>query len=430
MAAIHFRLLSLYVFGIRYSGQFQHWLVFSRTDLITRESLNVWLTLLRLMVRVTCLIRESDQEDWPWLYSLFLFNSFMILIITYIGDYFYFYLFFEISMGPVYIIIFGWGGRSRLEAAYKILYWTLVLGGPLIAILYCYKYGEYGHGNIINVNFDKNYPFAEFITYRQKMGWWWVAGGFLVKIPVFIFHGWLPLAHSNASLSGSMLLAGMLIKLGILGIFRFASVLYQQNNINSFLIILCIWGFISISLTCVITRDLKTVVAYRSIVHMALIIVFVVNYGLNSKALTLFISFTHAVTSIMIFLYSFYQYQLRGTKHPLFSSHRLRIDAKFVGYILATVLGNRGLPPFAAIFWEVYAIACSSIWCFDIFFLVFLGLLFVAAFHIFPWVIFRKGVDDYLNKVESQLTLDDHRTFIYIIFSNFCITGLIHLFIL
>ena len=92
MAAAHFTLLGLYVFGVKYTGQFQCWIVYSQTDLITIESLNIWLTLLRLMVRVTCLISESDQEDWPWLYSLFLFNSFIILVITYIGDYLYFYL--------------------------------------------------------------------------------------------------------------------------------------------------------------------------------------------------------------------------------------------------------------------------------------------------------------------------------------------------
>ena len=99
-------------------------------------------------------------------------------------------------------------------------------------------------------------------------------------------------------------------------------------------------------------------------------------------------------------------------------------------YITATILGNIGLPPFAAIFWEVYAIACSSTWCFDILFIIFLGLLFVGAFHIFSWVLFRKGADDYLNKVESQLTLDDHGIFVYIIFGNFCLTAFIHLFIL
>ena len=76
IAAVHFRLLGLYVFGIKYTGQFQCWIVHSRTDLISIESLNIWLTLLRLIVRVTCLIRETDQEDWPWLYGLFLFNSF------------------------------------------------------------------------------------------------------------------------------------------------------------------------------------------------------------------------------------------------------------------------------------------------------------------------------------------------------------------
>ena len=91
---------------------------------------------------------------------------------------------------------------------------------------------------------------------------------------------------------------------------------------------------------------------------------------------------------------------------------------------------NIGLPPFAAIFWEVYAIACSSTWCFDIFFIIFLGLLFVAAFHIFSWVIFSKGADDYLNTVESQLTLDDHGIFVYIIFGNYSLTAFIHLFML
>jgi len=183
-------------------------------------------------------------------------------------DLFLFYVFWEAMLVPMYFLIGGWGGERRIYAAIKFVLYTMV--GSLLmlaAILYLYVAG--GHSfNLTDLYAIQIPQKAQFLCFGA------FALAFAIKVPVFPFHTWLPDAHVEAPTGGSVLLAGVLLKMGTYGFLRFAMPLFPEaaaTFVPAFAL-LAVIGIIYGSLVSMVQPDIKKLVAYTSVAHLGFVV--------------------------------------------------------------------------------------------------------------------------------------------------------------
>ncbi len=211
-------------------------------------------------------IKTREKEYYIWLLIL---QTGMLGVFCSL-DFFLFYVFWEVMLVPMYFLIGIWGGPNKLYAAIKFFLYTLA-GSVLmlvgILVLY-FRTGAVNNG-VNTFNLDVMYKVA-----LESGLQWWVFGafflGFAIKVPMFPFHTWLPDAHVEAPTAGSVILAGVLLKMGTYGFYRFALPLLPDATLRwlPFLMTLAIIGVIYGAMVSLVQKDMKKLVAYSSVSHL------------------------------------------------------------------------------------------------------------------------------------------------------------------
>nr|YP_009863722.1 NADH dehydrogenase subunit 4 [Bottapotamon lingchuanense]QKE31053.1 NADH dehydrogenase subunit 4 [Bottapotamon lingchuanense] len=226
--------------------------------------LSVWIMFLVLLAS------EGVKGKNSFYFSFIMTNLVLLLflMITFSSiSYLVFYISFEASLIPTLILILGWGYQpERIQAGIYMLFYTLTLSLPLLV---CMLNVYYSKGSLIM----KMSGLGMNGGYMMNIWYFFMILAFLVKLPMYMFHLWLPKAHVEAPVAGSMVLAGILLKLGGYGLFR-VLIMFQLTGVK----FSCIWvsvgltgGFI-ISLVCLRQIDMKSLIAYSSVVHMGLVL--------------------------------------------------------------------------------------------------------------------------------------------------------------
>lgn len=184
-------------------------------------------------------------------------------------DFFLFYVFWEVMLVPMYFLIGVWGGARRLYAAIKFFLYTL-FGSVLMLLgilaLYFYQHGRTGVWSFDVLQFQK-------LDIPMDLQWWIFLAffvGFAIKVPMFPFHTWLPDAHVEAPTAGSVILAGVLLKMGTYGFLRFSLPILPQATMHflPWMMLLSVIGIIYGALVAMMQKDMKKLVAYSSVSHL------------------------------------------------------------------------------------------------------------------------------------------------------------------
>nr|APX40936.1 NADH dehydrogenase subunit 4 [Apteropeda orbiculata] len=305
------------------------------------------------------------------------------LFITFLSlNIFVFYLFFEVSLIPTMILIFGWGYQpERLEAGLYLLFYTLFMSLPMMVIIFYlyYKFDSLYFLFLGSATYEFIYVFINMV--------------FFVKIPMFFLHLWLPKAHVEAPVSGSMILAGIMLKLGGYGLLRFM-ILFKDllNSLNILIIIISLMGGFIVSLICIRQSDLKSLIAYSSVAHMGLVLsgILTLNYYGIFGGLILMLG--HGLCSSGLFCLVNLIYERTFSRSLYLNKGLLNLLPSLSMWWFLLLSSNMACPPSLNLMSEIMLI--NSILSFSSFNMLFLSFIsfFSAAYSLFLYSYTQHGV--------------------------------------
>ena len=304
------------------------------------DGLSILFFILSSFLIFLCIIFIQEEKNIKeYLLSLFFIHIILLIIFSTL-DLFLFYIFFEALLIPMYLLIGIWGSRERkIRAAYLLFFYT-VCGSLLflIAILYIYtKIGTFNYEYLLTYKFTTN---------EQLLLWLGFFISFASKIPMFPFHIWLPEAHVEAPTVGSVLLAGILLKLGVYGFLRYSLVLFPEASLffTPLVYTLSIIGIIYASLNAIRQTDLKRIIAYSSIAHMNLIVLGLFSFNSISLEGAILQSISHGFVSGALFLLVGVIYDRYHTRLLFYYGGLVHTMPLYSSLLLLFTMANIALP--------------------------------------------------------------------------------------
>nr|WRK67372.1 NADH dehydrogenase subunit 4 [Semirhynchia dumbrodiana] len=319
--------------------------------------------------------------------NLFLMSIILLMLMLYLTfssmNLFYFYLFFESSLIPTLFLIIGWGYQpERLQAGIYLLFYTLFASLPLLVSIF------FVYTNMMSLSymmFNESFSFNFFFYLSMLFA-------FLIKMPMFLVHLWLPKAHVEAPISGSMILAGIMLKLGGYGMLRVMKLISLVGvKLNIVWVSISLVGGVLVSLLCLRQVDMKSLIAYSSVSHMSLVIagVMTMNYWGYSGAYALMIG--HGLCSSGMFCLANISYERSGSRSLLINKGMMNFMPSMCLWWFLLSSSNMAAPPSLNLLGEVSLLNSLVGWSWTTMFALALLSFFSAAYTLYMYSYSQHG---------------------------------------
>jgi len=319
------------------------WLPFLNFNLtLGIDGISLFFLLLSTLLTFLCILISWNSITFNIKYYLisFLLMEFFLIGVFCVLDLLLFYIFFESVLIPMFLIIGVWGSRERkVRAAYFFFLYTL-LGSVLmlIAILYIYyQVGTTDYEILLTVHFT---------DIEQKLLWAAFFASFATKVPMLPAHIWLPEAHVEAPTAGSVILAGVLLKLGTYGLLRFSFPLFPDASFyfTPLVYSLASIGIVYTSFTAIRQTDFKRIIAYTSVAHMNLVVVGLFSFNVIGLEGAILQSISHGFVASALFLIIGVVYERYHTRMVKYYGGLVHVMPLYSLIFLFFTMANIGLP--------------------------------------------------------------------------------------
>nr|YP_004935049.1 NADH dehydrogenase subunit 4 [Siphonaria gigas]AEQ93915.1 NADH dehydrogenase subunit 4 [Siphonaria gigas] len=364
-----------------------------------------------LLIFLSCLLcflslLSTPMEKSPSYIFCILFLLSVLLMAFSVSNIISFYVFFEASLIPTLILIIGWGYQpERLQAGTYMMLYTVSASLPLLVII---LWRALEGGSMIT-------------WFLGNTGSLWggyfllvIYGAFLVKLPMYTVHLWLPKAHVEAPLAGSMILAGILLKLGGYGVFQMNLCFSLfQGGWGYFIVAVSMWGGLLSTLMCLRQVDVKSLVAYSSVGHMGLVssgFLMDSTWGVSSAVITML---AHGFSSSALFCLAYFTYEKCHTRSIPYIKGFLQLYPALSLFWFVLCCVNMAAPPSINLVGELMVV--PALFSSSVFLVVIMGLMvfFSAAYNMYLYTSVNHGqgstyVTSGLNRYYEMMSLFCH----------------------